>query len=128
MLGVNGCASKAFSTYNMATTSFQYDPRYTSYMLKLNNVEIGGGFGQAISTDPIQAGLQEITWKDSKTGQLHTAANKVEISRSQLKGKRYLAAHVYPDDTVEIITSDHWPQPTDKGMKWLEKLRKDKKN
>ncbi len=127
MLSVVGCASKPFSTYYMATTSFVYDPTYTSYMVKLNDHEIGGGFGGGISTDPIKVGVQEITWGESNSYKEHSAQNQVVISRAQLKGKRYLAAHIYPDDTVEIMTSNDRPQPTEKGLHWMEKIRQQQK-
>ena len=28
-----------------------------------------------------------------------------------------------PNDTVEITTSNNWPTPTDKGLKWREKIK-----
>ena len=36
---------------------------------------------------------------------------------------KYLAAHLYPDDTVEITTANMIPDPTDKGKAWKKKLR-----
>lgn len=119
-----GCFSLApHATYYMATTSFKYDPRYTDYMMEVNGSEIGGGFGKAISTNPIKVGEQLITWKDANTGKKHAAKNQVIIMKEQLKGKKYLAAHIYPDDTVEITTSNNWPDPTEKGVKWREKIK-----
>ncbi|AOA59898.1 hypothetical protein [Acinetobacter larvae] len=127
LMGVVSCATTPFSTYDMATTSFNYDPRYTSDMVRLNGVEIGGGFGGAISTDPIKVGHQVVTWKETNSKRVHQAKNEVIITREQLKGKKYLAAHLYPDETVEIITSDHWPDPTEKGLAWQKKLRDEMK-
>lgn len=131
MLSITGCMSKPFSTYYMATTSFNYDPTYTSYMVKLNQQEIGAGFGGGINTVPIKLGPQNVTWKDTNTGEIHTGKNQVAISRDQLKGMKYLAAHLYPDDTVEITTSNNWPEPTEKGLKvrseiWKQTFGKDK--
>ncbi|EXC24204.1 hypothetical protein J536_3873, partial [Acinetobacter sp. 809848] len=34
--------------------------------------------------------------------------------------------HLYPDDTVEITTSNNWPIPTEKGIKWMHDLKKAK--
>ncbi len=76
-----------------------------------------------MNTSSVKAGPQTVTWKDAKTGELHSAKNQVIISREQLKGMRYLTAHLYPDDTVEITTSNNWPTPTDKGLKWREKIK-----
>lgn len=111
----------------MGTTSFNYDPTYSDYMLKLNGQEIGGGFGGAMSTNSIKTGPQVITWKDAKTGEPHSAKNQVIITKEQLKGMKYLTAHLYPDDTVEVTTSNNWPEPTEKGTKWLNQLKNNKK-
>ncbi|WP_436872182.1 hypothetical protein [Acinetobacter haemolyticus] len=111
------------ATYYMATTSFLYDPTYNSYMVELNGAGIGGGFGNSTTVTPIKVGPQTVTWKDSKTGELHTAKNQLVIRKEQLKNKKYLALHIYPDDTVEVTTSNNLPDPTEKGMKWREKLR-----
>ncbi|MFI8145595.1 hypothetical protein [Acinetobacter sp. ABJ_C5_2] len=128
MLSMAGCAGIGpNATYDMATTSFNYDPSYNSYMVKMNGSVIGGGFGNATLTSSIKVGEQVITWKDANTGEKHAAKNQVIITKEQLKGKKYLAAHLYPDDTVEIITSNNWPDPTEKGLKWQEKMRNDKK-
>lgn len=125
MLSMAGCASFGpNATYYMATTSFKYDPRYIDYMMEVNGSEIGGGFGKAISTNPIKVGKQIITWKDANTGEKHAAKNQVIITKEQLKGKKYLAAHIYPDDTVEITTSNNSPIPTEKWIKWMHDLKK----
>lgn len=122
-----GCAGIGpNATYYMGTTSFKYDPTYVSYMVELNNHEIGAGFGGGMNTSPVKIGPQTITWKDAKTGKVHTAKNQVIITKEQLKGMKYLAAHLYPDDTVEITTSNNWPNPTEKGLKWQEKMRNNK--
>jgi hypothetical protein len=125
VLGIAGCANMPFSTYHMATTSFNYDPRYGSYDVEANGVTIGGGYGGGIFTSPIKVGPQIITWKDAATGQRHKLTNEVMIHRDQLKGKNYIAFHLYPDDTVEVTTSNHWPRPTEKGEAWLEQLEKE---
>lgn len=122
-----GCAGIGpNATYYMGTTSFKYDPTYVSYMVELNNHEIGAGFGGGMNTSPVKIGPQTITWKDAKTGEVYTAKNQVIITKEQLKGMKYLAAHLYPDDTVEITTSLNWPNPTEKGLKWQEEMRKNK--
>ncbi|MEB6480699.1 hypothetical protein [Acinetobacter vivianii] len=123
-LGLAGCAGIGpNATYNMATTSFHYDLSYNAYMVELNSKEIGGGFGGGTNVAPIKVGQQVITWKDSHTGKLHRAKNAVVITKDQLKGKKYLAAHLYPDDTVEITTSNDLPDPTRKGLEWMDKQR-----
>ena len=116
-LSIAGCAGIGpNATYYMATTSFNYNPNYTSYMVKLNGHEMGAGFGGGISTIPVKLGNQKITWKDTKTGELHTAKNQVVITKEQVKGMKYWAAHLYPDDTVEITSSNNIPDPTEEGL------------
>ncbi|MEB6480697.1 hypothetical protein [Acinetobacter vivianii] len=124
-----GCAGIGpNATYSMGATSFNYDPRYTSYMVTLNDSRIGSGFGSGTNVAPIKVGPQIVTWKDTNTGQLHKSKNKVIITKEQLKGKKYLAAHLYPDDTVEITTSNELPDPADKGLKWRTQLWEQKYN
>ena len=124
VFSVTGCAGIGpNATYYMGTTSFHYDPSYSPYMVKLNGSEIGGG-GGGMNTSPVKIGLQTITWKDAKTGEIHSAKNQVIITKEQLKGKKYLAAHIYPDDTVEVTTSNNWPNPTVKGNAWYDRLTK----
>jgi hypothetical protein len=128
IFGTVGCTGiELNSTYYMTTTSFKYDPTYADYMLMMNGQEIGGGFGKVTSSNAIKTGYQKITWKDTKTGEVHTVKNEVVIKREQLRGKKYLALHIYPDDTIEIITSNNWPDPTEQGIKWREKIRNQNK-
>ena len=119
-----GCAGIGpNASYYMGTTSFHYDPSYSPYMVKLNGSEIGGG-GGGMNTSPVKIGPQTITWKDAKTGGIHSAKNQVIITKEQLKGKKYLAVHLYPDDSIEITTSNNWPNPTVKGNAWYDRLTK----
>ncbi|MDC4393211.1 hypothetical protein NQ674_18190, partial [Acinetobacter baumannii] len=69
---------------------------------------------------------QVITWGETNSKRKHVAKNQVVLTKEQLKGKKYLAVHLYPDDTVEITTSNNWPDPTEKGMKWMHELKKAK--
>ena len=118
-----GCAGIGpNASYYMGTTSFHYDPSYSPYMVKLNGSEIGGG-GGGMNTSPVKIGLQEIRWEESNSYKLHQAKNQVTLTKEDLNGMKYLAVHLYPDDTVEITTSNNWPNATEKGLKWREKIR-----
>ena len=44
------------------------------------------------------------------------------LTKDDLKNKRYLSVHLYPDDSVEIVTSENGPRPTSKGLKWIDTL------
>ncbi|MDC5418136.1 hypothetical protein OHW95_03080 [Acinetobacter baumannii] len=120
-----GCVSFGpNATYYMGTTSFNYNPAYTSYMVKLNGSEIGAGFSGGMSTEPVKIGPQIIIWEESASDKIHKAKNQVIITKAQLKGKKYLAVHLYPDDTVEITTSNNWPEPIQKGLDWRTEIWK----
>ncbi len=122
-----GCVSLGpNATYNMGTTSFQYFTSYHAYMTEINGEEIGGGFGGGMNTSPVKIGSQVITWGETNSKKKHVAKNQVILTKEQLKGKKYLAVHLYPDDTVEITTSNNWPIPTEKGIKWMHDLKKTK--
>ena len=52
-----GCTSIGpNTTYYMGAVSFNYNPAYASYMVKLNGTEIGGGYGRSMNTSPVKAG------------------------------------------------------------------------
>lgn len=107
--------------YYIGTTSVNYNPNYNTYDVKLNNHIIGGAIG-SMNTTAVKIGLQDVTWKDAKTGELHKAKNQVFLNKKDIKGKKYLVVHLYPDDTIEITTSLNWPVQTEKGLKWREKI------
>ncbi|MGQ1137446.1 hypothetical protein ACT43S_01820 [Acinetobacter baumannii] len=120
-----GCVSLGSNAiYDMATTSFNYEPSYTSYMVELNGSEIGGGFGGGTNTSSVKIGPQIVTWGETNSKRKHVAKNQVLLTKEQLKGKKYLAVHIYPDDTVEISTSNDWPEPIQKGLDWRTEIWK----
>jgi len=108
----------------MGIVSFNYNPAYASCMVKLNGTEIGGGYGRSMNTSPVKVGTQIVTWRDAKTGQVHNATNEVSLTKEDIKGMKYLAVHLYPDDSIEITTSNNWPNPTVKGNAWYDRLTK----
>lgn len=121
-LGLAGCAGVGpNATYYMGATSFHYDDSYHAYQIELNGQRIGGGDGKSVITSPIKVGLQKVVWGESNSYKMHESKNQLVITKEQLKGKKYLALHIYPDDTVEVTTSNDLPDPTEKGLSWLEK-------
>ncbi|GEK43213.1 hypothetical protein AJO04nite_04710 [Acinetobacter johnsonii] len=81
-----GCTSIGpNATYYMGIVSFNYNPAYASYMVKLNGTEIGGGYGRSMNTSPVKVGTQIVTWRDAKTGQVHNATNEVSLTKKTLK-------------------------------------------
>ena len=127
VLSMAGCAGIGpNATYYMGTTSFHYDPSYNAYNVQINGQEIGGGFGGGMNTSPVKVGPQEIKWGESNSKREHVAKNQVTLTKDQLQGMKYLAVHLYPDDTVEITTSNSWPTPKEKGFTWLQSLKNKK--
>lgn len=123
MLGTAGCASLGLNTYYLAATAYSYQPYYSPYMVTLNGYETGLG-GGGIATVPVTVGPQKVSWKDAKTGEVHTAKNQVVLSKIDLKNKEYIIVHMYPDDTIEITTTVMSPEKTEKGKAWLKELKK----
>ena len=73
---------------------------------------------------PVKVGTQIVTWRDAKIGQVHNTINEVSLTKEDIKGMKYLAVHLYPDDSIEITTSNNWPNPTVKGNAWYDRLTK----
>ena len=123
-LGLAGCMGIGPNkTYVLTTTSFNYDPSYRPYMVKVNGYEVGGGYGSASMRSAVIIGPQIITWGEDNSTRKHQAINIVHLSKEELKNKRYLSVHLYPDDSVEIVTSENGPRPTQKGIDWENKLK-----
>ena len=77
-----------------------------------------------MNTSAVKLGPQDIKWEESNSDKLHQAKNQITLTKDDLKGMKYLAVHLYPDDTVEISTSNAWPIPNEKGLKWQDQMRK----
>ena len=76
--------------------------------------------GSTISGVKLRLGPKQVTWKLSgkrgtpRNGETVTARNALEL-RNVPKDAVFLAIHIYPDETVELITSRHYPGETEKG-------------
>jgi hypothetical protein len=87
---------------------------------------VGGG---TIAGVAIPLGLQKVTWVldgpagMARNGDKVTAKNSLEL-KDVPQGHRYLAIHIYPDDTVELVTSLHYPRPSERGEVELAKWEK----
>lgn len=124
VLGLVGCSTGSGKTYVLTTTSFGYDPRYSPYIVQLNGEELGGGFGAATKRSAVITGPQYIKWGEGNSPKKHVAVNIPHLTKEDLKGKSYLAVHLYPDDTVEITLTEgrNMPNATKKGLDWEKKL------
>ena len=118
-MGLVGCSAGAGKTYILTTTSYGYNNNYSPYIVQVNGEEVGGGFGSATKRSAVITGPQYIKWGEDASKVKHVAKNIPHLTKEDLKGKNYMAVHLYPDDTVEItLSADNTPEPTKKGMQW----------
>jgi hypothetical protein len=53
-----------------------------------------------------------------RNGEIVQNKNALELTHSQIvPGAKFISVHIYPDDTVELITSTHFPRSTARGEK-----------
>ncbi len=78
----------------------------------------GGG---TISGVQLPLGGQKVTWRYADTGETIVAKNVPELSDLS-KDARYLAVYIYPDDTVELLTTPHYPRASPRGELEIRKL------
>ncbi len=90
-LGLAGCMGIGPNkTYVLTTTSFNYDPSYRAYMVKMNGEEMGGGFGGGTKRSALILGSQNIAWGEDNSKRKHQAINAVNLTKEDLKNKRNL--------------------------------------
>ena len=76
--------------------------------------------GSTITGVKLRTGPKTVTWRldgrrgTPRNGETVTAKNAPELVNVP-RDHVFLAVHIYPDETVELITSRHYPQATAKG-------------
>lgn len=84
--------------------------------------------GSTISGVQLTLGPKHVTWRldgpegAAGNGQTIVAKNFVQLLNIQ-PNSRYLALHIYPDNTIELLTSQYYPQPSPRGEVEIFKLR-----
>lgn len=79
-----------------------------------------GGPGGVMVGMPLRLGPQVITWRlDGPkgmpgNGDTVKAVNQPVLTAAHAK-HQYLGVHIYPDNTVELVPDDHWPEQTARG-------------
>lgn len=70
----------------------------------------------------LQLGPKIVTWTldgpngAPRNGETVQNKNALELSRNRMvPGAKFLAVHIYPDDTVELITSAQFPHASARG-------------
>ena len=95
-LGLAGCMGIGPNkTYVLTTTSFNYDPSYRAYMVKMNGEEMGGGFGGGTKRSALILGSQNIAWGEDNSKRKHQAINAVNLTKEDLKNKRNLKCCIF---------------------------------
>ena len=117
-----GCNTHSTKTYVLTTTSYGYDVNYIPYIVELNGEELGGGFGSGTKRSAVLTGSQYVKWGETNSSRKHKAINVPLLISKDLKDKKYLAVHLYPDDSVEINLSNELPDATEKGLEWRAKI------
>lgn len=77
--------------------------------------------GSTISGVSLTLGPKKVTWRlDGPEGMPRNGETVVAKNRLELvglpPGAEFLAVHIYPDETVELVASRHYPQKTEKGV------------
>lgn len=78
----------------------------------------GGGMVTGVS---VELGPKTVTWRLSgpagtpRNGETVSNKNSLRLD-SVMLGAKYLGIHIYPDDTVELITSIAVPEATQRGI------------
>lgn len=124
-------SSKAMSNKN--TEVVYFDVGLKSYLERpIFDVYIGGqdigldggqphgGPGGLMTGVPMRLGPQTVTWRLGGpkgmvgNGDTVTAINRPLLTTDMTK-HRYLGVHIYPDNTVELVPDDGWPDQTERG-------------
>ena len=114
---------------NLDVVVFNYWPRAIADV-SINGKYAGGSFGgfgpggtggSTVSGVPIKLGTQEIKWALSG-GEHQPRLGEIIVRKAELKAlprdHRFLAIYIYPDETVEVATSVHYPTYSKKGEEY----------
>ena len=98
-----------------------------------NGYEVSGAYpetGKTTTTDfELKLGPKIVSWRldgpkgKPRNGETVRNKNALELTQSQIvQGAKFISVHIYPDDTVELITSVHFPQVSARGEKAVAKM------
>lgn len=85
--------------------------------------------GSTMSGIEFQLGPKKVTWVldgpegTPRNGEKVTARNNVSLSDVP-SDAQYLAVYIYPDETVELQTTKHYPRASARAKMEIEKLEK----
>ncbi|MBP1202830.1 hypothetical protein JOD97_000844 [Duganella sp. 1411] len=95
--------------------------------------EVSGAYPETGKTTTtgfaLKLGPKIVTWKldgpkgAPRIGERVHNKNALELSQNQIvPGAKFISVHIYPDDTVELITSVNFPHATARGEKEAAKM------
>jgi len=124
LLFISACeASSPTATYDVVVFTYLDRPIFNVFVGK-NALGAAGEFpynGRATTSGiNFQTGPQTITWEldgaegDVDLGKKVTARNHPEI-RANESASRFLAVHIYPDETVEFLVTKNFPRLSKRG-------------
>lgn len=85
--------------------------------------------GSTVTGVKFNLGPKTISWRldgpegTARNGDTVVAKNAPSLAAPPA-GAKYLGVHIYPDDTVELLTSKHYPRPSPRGDIEIERLEK----
>ncbi|USX11314.1 hypothetical protein NHH88_16460 [Oxalobacteraceae bacterium OTU3CAMAD1] len=95
--------------------------------------EVSGAYpetGKSTTTGfALTLGPKVVTWKldgpkgTPRNGETVQNKNALALTQSEIvPGAKFISVHIYPDDTVELVTSAHFPRATARGEKAAAKM------
>lgn len=125
LLTLWGCKTRP-ETVSLDVVTFNYLDRF------IFNVYIDGEAGDSSTAYPqtggstisgvkLKLGPKHVTWTldgpegTPRNGETVTANNALQLTDVP-SDHVFLAIHIYPDETVELLTSRHYPRATQKGI------------
>lgn len=130
LLLLSACEAKPMTVYlNISIFSYLDRPIFDVYMNKTDFMGASAhafyGSNGVMLSQPITLGPQKVTWRFADSGETVTAKNTPELSAIP-PGVKWIALHIYADDTVELAFSKGTPDElsTVRGQKIIEAWEK----
>jgi hypothetical protein len=85
--------------------------------------------GSTVTGVTLALGPKKVSWRlggpegAARNGDTVVASNAPSLAQPP-DGAKYLAVHIYPDDTVELLTSKRFPEPSPRGEVEIARLEK----
>ena len=80
--------------------------------------QTGGG---TITGVGLPVGPQKVTWRFSDTGEKVSAKNMPQV-KDVPRESIFLAVYIYPDDTVELVSSQNYPRHSSLGEAMISEM------